>query len=196
MALNFPGPGIAEIFYTCDGLQHKQTLSVNMAGTPTPGDAPQNYSLVQRNNITVDFDAWVEQWLGYLAPFYADHFATFDRADLWWSDQTSFDRIFLTTYSPTQAPSGSGQQVVADQQTMSFRTLGGGQMRVVTLEASGGISQNQRSGYPTGDAETDALMAYVISDASPLLGRDTTPPYSAISISRGQNEVLWRKRYR
>ena len=196
MALNFPGPGIVEIFYTCDSLQHKQTLSVNMSGTPTPGDAPQNYSLIQRNNITVDFDQWVEQWLGYLAPFYGTGFASFDRADLWWSDQTSFDRIFLTTYNPTTVPTGSNSMVQADQQTMSFRTLGGGQMRVVTLEASDGIGINQRRGYPTGDTTTNALMAYVISDASPLLGRDTTPPYSAIAISRGQNEVLWRKRFR
>ena len=196
MAINFPGPGIVELFYTVDGLQHKQTLSVRMEGTPTPGLDPLSYDLVQRDQIPINFPLWVSQWVTLLRPMYGALNMTFDRADLWWSDQTSFDKIFLTSESIALPGTGSNNENIANQMTMSFRTLEGGQMRVALMESSDGIPVNARQGYPTSDPETNALMAYVISTDSVLLGRDSSPPYSAIAVSSGQNEALWRKRYR
>lgn len=196
MAINFPGPGIVELYYTVTGLTHKQQFSVNMAPSPTPGLLPVQYDLITRAGTTVSFADFIDDWVALLQPMYPQLDMTFDRAELWYSDQTSFDKIFLTVAFIGLPGTGSNAERIANQQTISFRTLEGGQMRIVLLESSDGIAINDRQGFPTTDAQTNAIITYVTSDACPMLGRDTSAPYSGIAVSNGENEVLFRKRYR
>lgn len=204
MAINFPGPYEIRLFYTVDGtpggpLQHEQRLNIDVAGTPTPGSAFVDISVNTSEALTVDLDVVVEEWITTLAPLFSSG-VSFDFVELWhYPTPQSFDANFVSTYQPTANSGSSGSSTqLASQGIYTFRTIEGGIMKVSLMEQV--HAPNVRESYSDLTAARQALVDYVLGGGAiagaRFLGRDTSYPFAFIAYFPGQNEAIFKNRYR
>ena len=204
MAINFPGPYEIRIFYTCTAtpggaLQHEMRLNMQLNADPDPGETFENISVVTGANLTVDLDVVVEEWLTTLAPVYSTS-TSFDFVELWhYPTPQSFESEFVSVYSPTvDAGSAGGNTVPASQGIYTFRTLEGGIMKVSTMETTHAPAARQT--YPNMGGASQDIVDYVLEGGSiagqRFLARDTSYPFASIAYFAGQNEALFKQRYR
>jgi hypothetical protein len=76
----------------------------------------------------------------------------------------------------------------------TFRTLEGGLMKINIEEGNRASGISIAAGALTG-TEAD-FVAYVVSDDGWFLGRDTSYPIAALYLHPGQNEAIFKARYR
>jgi hypothetical protein len=199
MALNFPGPYELRLNYTTVHtgvtLEHTQRLNVDLTADPTPVDAFNNINAKTRGGIvTPDLAAAVEAWLALIAPRFHTSSA-FGIVELWKYVPLTFDAQFISSYNPTVvAGTDTNPTVATQQETLTFRTLEGGILRIQLMESV--ANTNQREPYPTGDVDIDPIFVFVFGTSNWILGRDTSYPFSAINHLGGQNEKLFRARFR
>lgn len=206
MALNFPGPYQLRLYYTTHNgtggqLTHVLQMNLDLDGSPVQGLTFDQYGVV--DNATpanvVDLDVFVESFLTILAPLFSSAF-TFDIVELWkYPTPQSFDSVFWSSYGPpTAQPSAAGNVVEAGQATWTFRTGEGGTMKVVLLESV--VGGAVPSGYADQDANQQALVDFVLEGGAGFdtvfLGRDTSYPFSHVRLYPGQNESLFKRRFR
>lgn len=193
MANNIPGPYQIEISYTVDTVVHKQRLNVEVSGTPAVGADPSTVDLEMRNTNTLLMDAAVDAWCTLLADRFAPT-ASFDSYILWKIDQDTEERSYVTSdVIAIVGVSGSATNL-AHQNTLTFRTFEGGVMRIVLLEPVG--TSLVRVPYSSVGAGVKAIMDFVFSDVNWILARDTSYPIAPLNSVSGQNEAVFRKRYR
>lgn len=205
MAINFPGPYELRIFYTSSNitpggpLQHEMRLNVDVDDAVSPGD-PFDTIVIKCADLSTPFlDDVVEDWLALVAPLVDDE-TTFDFVELWnYPVEQSFESEFVSVYSPTVTEGTSVQNPQpASQGIFTFRTLEGGIMKVSVMEGVTvpGVRQSRAQ---MGGAQ-GSLADYVISGngsyGAPFLGRDTSFPFATIAYYPGQNEALFKRRYR
>lgn len=199
MANNFPGPYEVRLSYQTTSaavaLDHTQRLNCDLTAIPTPGDDFSNINLKTRGGIaTPDLAAAMEAWLALIAERFFTS-TTFGTIELWSYTPLTYDATFISAYSPTIA---AGLSVTVTnpmmQEVMTFRTQEGGIMRVQLME--GVIATNERSPYPTLNADIDAIFDFVKSSVNWILARDTSYPFAALNHLGGQNEKLFRQRFR
>lgn len=199
MALNFPGPYELRIRYDTlhSGvtLIHQQRLNVDLTADPTPGDAFNNINAKTRGGIvTPDLAACVEAWFTLLRVRFHTT-TTFGLVELWKYAPLTFDATFITSYNPVIVAGTSVNPTISTQQeTLTFRTIEGGILRIQLMESV--ASTNQRQAYPTGDPNIDPIFVFVFGTTNWILARDTSYPFSAINHLGGQNEKLFRVRFR
>lgn len=199
MVDNFPGPYEVRLSYQTTSasinLEHTQRLNCDLTAVPTPGDDFTNINLLTRGGIlTPDMAAAVEAWLALVAKRF---FTTtvFGTVELWSYVPLTYDATFISAYSPVIT---AGTSLVATnptmQEVMTFRTMEGGIMRIQLME--GVVTTNERSPYPTLNADIDAIFDFVKGTSNWVLARDTSYPFAALNHLGGQNEKLFRQRHR
>lgn len=199
MALNFPGPFEIRQFYTTTistiALEHVMRLSVDLDTPIAPGEDFANIFGTSPNGAVVSLATCIDRLLAVMAPFYAPTTTVFGRTELWEYTPLTFDASFVSQYNSAVVPSGGTAPTPAHYLIMTFRTLEGGIMRATLLEDSS--SANNQELYPTNTAQVNDFMDEIINpDFSLYVGRDTSRPFSPLRVSRGQNEAVWRKRFR
>ena len=205
MAINFPGPYELRIFYTSSDInpggpmQHEMRLNVDVDDAVSPGD-PFDTIVIKCADLATPFlDDVVEDWLALLAPLLAPT-ATFDFVELWkYPTEQSFESEFVSVYTPLVTEgTHAGAAIPASQSIFTFRTLEGGIMKVAGMETS--FSPGIRQSRSQMASALGALADYVIggngSYGAPFLGRDTSYPFATIAHFPGQNEALFKRRYR
>ena len=199
MVDNFPGPYEVRLSYQTTSasiaLDHTQRLNCDLTAVPTPGDDYSNINPKTRGGIaTPDLAAAMEAWLALIAERFFTS-TTFGTIELWSYVPLTYDATFISAYSPTIA---AGLSVTVTnpmmQEVMTFRTQEGGIMRIQLME--GVIATNERSPYPTLNADIDAIFDFVKSSVNWVLARDTSYPFAALNHLGGQNEKLFRQRFR
>jgi hypothetical protein len=115
---------------------------------------------------------------------------------LWrYDDEPSQSKIYIASSPTLPTTSFLGTSIAAAGLIMTFRVLGYRYpMRMYIME--GIVSGEQR--VPAGSL-SGAMLAYanyVISLASPILGRSDNPPIAVIAANAGQNEKLRNLRFR
>jgi hypothetical protein len=193
MATNFPGPYAVEITYVIGGLTHKMLLNTQVSGSPDPGDNAALVDLVLRNASTIPLPDAVDDWIALLVPLFSTT-STFVEAVLWRYEPESFDRTFITSYAIGEDGTNAGAFAPAKYRKFSFRTQGGGILYVTLLESI--VDGNLQETYPFASGASNAIANYVVAATSWIYARDNTYPISPLRLSDGQNEVLFRKRYR
>lgn len=190
---NFPGPQVIEISYTCSGVQHKMRLNTHVAGDPAVGEDVANIDLTLRDLTTKNVDTAVTEWINLLKPFFHTT-TTFDEYSIWNYVFQTFDRVFVTSAPIGISGTGTGSVTLAQQDTFTFRTQEGGTMKIVLLE-SAGISK-VRETYASLGAPSQAVFDYCTDSDGWILARDTSYPAAPLAKIGGENEALFRKRYR
>lgn len=193
MAENFPGPYQLDIHYTCSGRQHVAKYNCNTDGTPTAGDDLSTVYLVQRDAGLVSVVDALTAWVTLIKNQFHTS-VTFDYAEFWSVAPLSSERTFIG--SQTLGINGTSSTAVelAHQSTYTFRTVEGGILKIVMLEDS---STNQlRVPYASLGTNQKAIMDFVDSDDSWILARDTSYAIAKLNCTSGQNEAIFKSRYR
>lgn len=195
MAINFPGPhelrfSIATSEPGDVGL-HQLRLQLDAGAEITPGMPFGEIDPVAHNGTTTkDLAEHVEDFLELLAPIYSDA-SSFGTVELWEYEEDSFDALFRTAYSPTAQPTNANPVIPASQAYFTFRSAGGGVMKVCLMGTA--IDEGPSARYPFGEAIIDDVFEYFISLTHPFIARDNTRPLAALSFLPGKNERLWKK---
>lgn len=173
---------------------HVFTIDAYVKGTPEPGTAFSSIDTQLGDSSLSDLETDTDALMALVTPFFAPATA-FIRSELWQYDaEPSTNATFIAVYPLGLTGTGSGTAVAAAQNTLTYRTLGGGIMRVQFMEAF--TMNNTKDAYPFSAAIATNLSNYLCGLLSPFLARDNTRPISPIYYSQTQNEKLYRKRYR
>lgn len=190
---NFPGPFEVVIKYSVDGVNHLQNLNCNAVTPIGVGDLPADIDLQTRVGGTVALDAAVTAWVNLLKVG-SSSTLTFDSFDFYSVAALSSVRTFITSGTIGVSGTNVGSYNPAHQKTLTFRTLEGGTMRIVQMETAD--TSKARVGYAATGAGNQAIMDFVVGTTNWILARDTSYPISALNAIGGENERIFRTRFR
>lgn len=195
---NFDGQYELRIFYvTYNGsipLSHRHTFDVIPTSAVSAGDDFASiYVHCKDGSVDNPLTSKVDTYIELLKDFYHST-ATFQRAELWELTPPPVNGTFLSAYDIGEVGDSATPSVPAQQLTMTFRTQGGYILRQQFMEPS--IGGEIKDPYPFANVAAKALADFILSDAGFVVARDNTFPILALNASYGQNEKLWRKRFR
>lgn len=200
MALNFPGPYEIRIKYTVTAsaiaLNHTQRLSCAVSGDdPTVGTPFSGITVGRRTGGAVALNTAIDAYVALMKVFYAGSGAsTIVSAELWKYISGTFDASFVSSYTiNVNGTSGSGVQI-ANQSIVTMRTTNGGVFKLSYMETV--IPFAVIDAGTITNAGLEAMVADIEAGNQPWLGRDDGFPISRIAHYPGQNEALFKKRYR
>lgn len=197
MALNYPGPYEVRIAYTVPiggvTLSHTQRLNCTPDVEPSPGDLFSTIQIERRDAATVDLETAVEQWVDLLIPLMKTD-VTFQFAELWKYTALSFESEYVSVFDLSTAGTNGGITQAGGQMIWTFRTLEGGVMKINLMESVSppALSRN----YTAQSAAEKAVVDRITGVANTWLARDTSMPFTHMQLHPGQNEVIWKKRFR
>ena len=180
-----------------DGLEHVYKL-YHLPGNyaDLPGQAPNAYEVVQADLNLVAWDAAVEEFLAvYKSQFSTD--SAYTAAELWKADADTFDFNFLSAFTPVAQPTVIQAYVPACTSIFTARTASGHIMRITTIE--GRTTGNTVLPWDALDGGTSVeQLGYDVCQAPDrrIVDRYGTFPFAPLKQNRGQNEAVWRKRFR
>jgi len=134
-------------------------------------------------------------WVALMAPLYKSD-ANFAYAELWKYTDGTFISNFVSAYDISDIGTSGNNTVLAGQEVYVFRTSEGGIMKVNLMETITNFSFKKTAANLT--ASQADLVAYVIDTAlgNYFMGRDTSYPFAFVAMYPGQNEAIFKKRYR
>ncbi len=199
MAIQYPGPYDLRMFYTCTvsgvPLNHVQKLNIDVLDDPAPGTAFSLITVVQKDDGPNNLETYVDDWVVLLKAAYPSTSFAINRFELWKYTAESFDASFVSVYEIGETGTGGASIFPAGQYIMTFRTLEGGIMKLSFMEQVAtaiGITDPP----PVAQTGMQAIADFVVSDSNAFLARDTSYPFALIAGYPGQNEALFKKRYR
>lgn len=197
MAINFPGPYTIKIFYQTTystvPTDHVQELNFDVDVVPDPGDPFSDIIAVLTGGGTANMATVTANWVSLIEKIFHTS-ALFDHAEVWQYTPGTFLSSFVSTYDLSVNGESVSATPPAGQAIYTFRTVEGGIMKLSFMEAS--IAQNFPLAYGAlSQAEKD-IVDVVVNGTYPWLARDTSRPFSFIRSYGGQNEALFKKRFR
>lgn len=197
MATNFIGPYQIDIEYqTGDpAFDHVVKFDCDVVSEPNPGDTFADFDLATRQGTGIQADTAMDALVAVLEPFFASADASIISATLWKVAVPTNVRTFKATYAIGAAGTAGGTTKIAGEVVFTFRTIEGGIKRVQLEETVESAQTRVAYGTLSPGIEVD-LMDYVTDADTWILGRDTSYVYLPLNFCGGQNEAIWRKRYR
>lgn len=194
----FDGVWELRIFYTTTAtpggaIEHVHTMDVNVNSEPLPGTPFEAIEVELKDGSSAILATKVSEYVELIDGQFAIT-TDFSRAELWAIPEGTYDGQFISVYTlGVQGDSGSGT-IAAHQNTWTFRSRDGGTMRVQLMETVD--NTNLKQSYPTGSSLVNDVFEYVTGSGSFFLARDNSVPLAPLNYSGGQNERLFRKRFR
>lgn len=197
---NFDGLYELRIFYstTPTGLSqmlHRLTIDLMIEGDPAPGTAFADIDVTMRSSAVMPLSDWLMD-PGFFMEYLVDCYpvvAEFPTAELWFIPEGTYDATFISAFEVGLVGTSVTPSVAAQQTTFTFRSIGGGTARLQLMESS--FSGNTRQ-TPPFSAVANALSIFATSLSSAILARDNTYIFARIAQNDGQNETLFKKRFR
>lgn len=174
-------------------LEHTLTFDVEPTAPPEVGEEFSAINIVPRSAAPLPLSDAVDDFVAGMIGIYPSS-ATIIRAELWRIPEGTLAGTFVSTYPIDEPGVNVTASQVAQQSTFTFRAIGGGNGRLQFMESS--ISGNGSTSYPYPAASQNAIADLVTATTGFILARDNTHMFANIHLSNGQNERLWRKRYR
>ena len=194
MAINYPGPySLSFTTTTSDGYVHKTSLNFD---SPTPlsvGDDYATINAITRAGGNRLLSTAVDELLDRIGSQYYTG-VTFSGIEVWKHVPLSFEKTFITSTTGSVAGLSGATTTKASQATLTFRTQEGGLMKFIMLETI--QPYNSQRPYTNLAADEKLIVDHFTSSSNVWLARDTSYPVSFIRMSYGQNESVWRKRFR
>lgn len=174
-------------------MEHTLTFDVLPIGAVPAGTDFSDVEITQRNGLTTTLDVAVDAFVAGWIPLYPVTSAMI-RAELWFIPEGTFAGTFIAVYPIDEVGSNASTNTVAQQATYTFRSIGGGSARIQLMEPT--IAGNSKTSYPYGTAILNAIPDLLTSNSGFVIARDNTFIFANIHLSLGQNERLFRKRFR
>jgi len=200
VAINFPGPYEVEYSYnTVFGavtLTHVLRVNCAVIGTPTPGDPPASISVQTVSGTPSDLPVAVNELWEHIRTFLHTS-ASAGSYILWKYTPGTFAKTFVTSGAVTN-PAGTSAQATRAAHYVKFtwRTAAGGIMGLTVLEEGAAhMVRIPQAGNPAGDNYAQ-LVAYAYSSAGWMLARDDSFPIIGLNMTFGENEAVFKARYR
>lgn len=176
-------------------LQHRHTFDVAVEASAIPGMPFSDAKLIEKSGLTVTMPIFIQDYLDVWSPLHGTGM-TLEDIILWKYDpEPSLAKTFIASLDFTPTLSQGGSSLPAQGWIATFRSLGGKTpVRMYIMEGNQ-AGENRVTG--AGILTTNlAYMNYVISSASPIVGRNNNYLVSKIAVNRGQNERLRDLRFR
>jgi len=173
-------------------MEHRFTLDVNITRVVDPGESFADINATTRIGGSVALTDWSDDLTAAWQSCYPAT-ASLGRFELWRFEEGSLNGLYISTYEVGENGENVAGSYAASQATWTFRSIGGGVARLQFMESSFGGDAKSSPPYGLIDG---AVASLLIADGSPVLARDNTPIFANIHFSQGQNEKLWRKRFR
>lgn len=195
---NFDGQYEVRIIYTTTPsgfpeMQHTLTFDVLPDETPSIGTPFSDILVGVRDGLGLNLSDVIDDFVAGMIGIYPST-ANIVRAELWYIPEGTFAGTFVSVYDITEVGTAVTGSQIAQQTTLTFRSIGGGSGRLQFMECS--VAGNNKEAYPYANTAIRAIADYVTAPANPIVARDNTFFFANINCSHGQNERLWRKRYR
>lgn len=174
-------------------LEHTLTFDVLPNGDPEAGQPFNDIRIFDRTNTLIFLDAAIDAFVAGMIGIYPAT-TTIIRAELNFIPEGTFAKTFISSYGIDEVGTAAGDEQVASQATYTFRSIGGGSGRLQFMESS--ITGNSKTSYPYANAAQNAIADLVTAADSFIIARDNTYMFANIHLSVGQNERLFRKRFR
>jgi hypothetical protein len=177
------------------GLLHLQEFNCDVLGTPAVGDDPSDVTMRTRVGDGVDLETAATALWGVIRAMYnpsslCSTYALFKR------NVDNENRDFISGGS-LSAPNGSsaGAAQLAHQTTLTYRTAGKGILKLVFIEDI--WTQQIRLPLNSGSAaEFGPINGYILGDDNIVMARNRTFPVAPLAATGGQNEKVFKRRYR
>jgi len=197
---NFDGLWELRIFYTTTPtgftpLEHRHTIDVAVQPDDgvSPGDPFSAFYVDARSGATFSLGDWTDDYVTGLKPFFHTS-VDFSRAELWKIPEGTFDATFWSTYDLSTNGTSATASAPANQVTMTFRSATGGGARIQLMETS--LNGDSKVSFPSSNTPANTLSSFAIDPDSPIKARDNGYLIGRINLAIGENEKLWRKRFR
>lgn len=174
-------------------LEHTMTFDVLPITTVVPGLDFSDIEIELRNGATSFLDTAVDALVTGLVALYPAS-ANIIRGELNYIPEGTFAKTFISSYPIGAAGTNVADSQIAYQATYTFRSIGGGSARLQLMESS--IISNSKVSYPYSSAALNAIPDLLTATTGFMIARDNTFVFSNLHLSSGQNERLFRKRYR
>ena len=195
MTVRPPGPFLLDIPYVQTGEVHHFTVNCDVVGPATIGIAPTVVTMRSQGSGPVILSGAADALWAVIRPLLPTT-SIASQYVLWKYNGTNLDKTFISGGTLT-APNGSNVAavVLASQIVMTFRSGGGNIGKLVANDTP--LSSNIRAPLGSGSiGETAAIKTYLLSNDCIVMARDRSFPVAVLNESVGQNEKLWRRRYR
>lgn len=200
MALNYPGPFTLKIFQTntANGgipLQHMQQFNIDIDGDPAIGTPFADIDVLARVVAVHPLATVVDEYINHIRPLFSDTETTFTHAELWKNVPDTFIANYVSAYTINVAGAAVTANDAGQETILTFRTYEGNMMRCHLLETQ----EHSRVVTLYADLTQDEkdIVDFIVGDAdSFFLGRDTSYPALFLRWLPGQNETIFKKRYR
>jgi hypothetical protein len=198
MTINFPGPFELRLNYTTQitnvTFGHQARYNVILNPEPSPGTAFADIDIDLRGGGSALLDTYCASWITLIDELYNSTTATFQNWELWKYTPLSFEASFVSAQDIGVNGSSGAALFAAGQSILSFRTLEGGIMKLNFMESIVSAAASDPAPYtPSG---LEAIRTFILGTTNGFLGRDTSYPFASIAHYPGQNEVLFKKRFR
>lgn len=195
MARNFPGPYELEYTLLISGRVSLIRYSVNVTNNPPVGAPLSDFLLRLKNTTTRNAQQCANEFWARVRGIY-NNSVTCTGVTLWRYQSNSLAKDYMTA-STVANPTGLSTQPtnLGGQVIMTFRSGSGGIAKLVFLETP--YTSNGIESYSATATTPHQLVAqYAVSGDSPIIARDNGFLVTGIRILFGQNEAIWRRRYR
>lgn len=193
---NFPGPWQVRLNYSvlAGGFTdtHQQRLNCDMDTAGNVGDGFADFSVKRRNAAALSLFTAINDWVDLIDAVYNQN-STFIDAELWKYTAGTDDAAWYSSQSISQAGASVANAIRAQESIMTFRTFGGGSMRLHFMET---ITAAGITDFPPFSAEYEAISSFVLGDGNWILARDNTYPATDVALHPGVNERLFKKAFR
>lgn len=195
MARNYPGPYEVEINYRVSNMLHVMRLSCIVQGTPNVGDIPSSISLLTRSGQPRSLVACVDDFWAFMRQAF-NTTTVAEGYTLWRYYPSSFQRDYVTAGTIAN-PAGTRTipTQLASQAVITLRSAAGGILKVNVLEHVE-LSQQRHPYSASSNDWFQRVAQFLVSQNGWAVARDNGFPVVGLRTSFGQNEAIWRKRYR
>lgn len=175
-------------------LSHKHQFNVRLSTTPAPGTPFDEISVLNWDASTQELGQMLTAYFAVLLPLIPDE-AVLEVVELWHYPDGGSNAIYISAGGYGSTGTNVGAPRAAGQATFTFRTLAGGLMKMVLMESS--LAGDLRQSYgavPAGIVKN--YMDFIGGTEHAIAANDSFRPFAPIAFIPGQNEAVYRKRFR
>lgn len=201
--LNYPGPYELRLYYTVViaplNIQHVARYNFQAPlGAIYPAGTPFTDITVQRRVDAVpgvgdDLKTCVDAWVLLFKAMFINT-TTIDYAECWRYEEESFNADFVSAYTIGAVGTGGGAAQPGGQHIHTYRTQEGGIMKLNFMESN--VSPGAKGSLAAVTGAQATIRDFVVGTDNWFLGRDTSYPFAGINALPGQNEAVWKRRFR
>lgn len=198
MATNYPGPYQLRIFYSVPlsgggSRNHIHRINANLSALGDPGDPFTEFSILRADGSSTGLSNVVGAYLADIAEFFVTG-ASIYAVELWEYEPGTNDATFITAESFSVTGEIAGATVNDSQIIATFRTAGGGTMRLELLDTV--VQPQLPDRPPLSITAADDWLNVFATGSGWALGRDNTYPIALLGLYPGLNSRLEQDRLR